>query len=97
VDDAKDSYFVKWVVGNLKAERPIMVEWGDWDGHWQAIIGYDTQGTPGIGDDVIIFADPYDTSDSWQDGYYYYPAERWFYMWQDRAVLLRSRISSNRS
>lgn len=86
VDDAKDSYFVKWILGNLKANRPIMVEWSDWDGHWQAIIGYDTQGTPGIGDDVIIFADPYDTSDSWQDGYYYYPAERWFYMWSDRAV-----------
>lgn len=86
VDDAKDSYFVKWVVGNLKANRPIMVEWCDWDGHWQAIIGYDTQGTPGIGDDIIIFADPYDTSDHWQDGYYYYPAERWFYMWSDRAV-----------
>lgn len=86
VADAKDSYFVKWVTGNLKANRPIMVEWGDWDGHWQAIIGYDTNGTAGIGDDVIIFADPYDTSDSWQDGYYYYPAERWFYMWSDRAV-----------
>ncbi len=86
VDDAKDSYFVKWVTGHLNADRPIMVEWVDWDGHWQAIIGYDTQGTPGIGDDVIIFADPYDTSDSWQDGYYYYPAERWFYMWNDRAV-----------
>ncbi|HVI40535.1 MAG TPA: LysM peptidoglycan-binding domain-containing protein [Anaerovoracaceae bacterium] len=86
VSDAKDSYFVKWVVSNLKANRPIMVEWGDWDGHWQAIIGYDNNGTPGIGDDVIIFADPYDTSDSWQDGYYYYPAERWFYMWADRAV-----------
>lgn len=86
VSDAKDSYFVKWVISNLKADRPIMVEWGDWDGHWQAIIGYDNNGTPGIGDDVIVFADPYDTSDSWQDGYYYYPAERWFYMWQDRAV-----------
>ena len=86
VDDAKDSYFVKWITSNLKANRPIMVEWSDWDGHWQAIIGYDNNGTPGIGDDVIIFADPYDTSDSWQDGYYYYPAERWFYMWQDRAV-----------
>lgn len=86
VDDAKDSYFVKWIVGNLKANRPIMVEWCDWDGHWQAIIGYDTQGTPGIGDDIIIFADPYDTSDHWQDGYYYYPTERWFYMWSDRAV-----------
>ncbi|MDD3168096.1 MAG: LysM peptidoglycan-binding domain-containing protein [Eubacteriales bacterium] len=86
VDDAKDSYFVKWITGHLKANRPIMVEWCDWDGHWQSIIGYDTQGTAGIGDDVIIFADPYDTSDSWQDGYYYYPAERWFYMWSDRAV-----------
>ena len=86
VDDAMDSYFVKWIVGNLKANRPIMVEWGDWDGHWQAIIGYDNNGTPGIGDDIIIFADPYDTSDHWQDGYYYYPVERWFYMWADRAV-----------
>lgn len=86
VDDAKDSYFVKWITGNLTANRPIMVEWGDWDGHWQVIIGYDTNGTPGIGDDVIIFADPYDTSDSWQDGYYYYPTERWFYMWADRNV-----------
>ena len=86
VDDAKDSYFVKWVTGHLKANRPILVEWCDWDGHWQAIIGYDTQGTPSLGDDVIIFADPYDTSDHWQDGYYYYPAERWFYMWSDRAV-----------
>ncbi|MDD2993275.1 MAG: papain-like cysteine protease family protein [Pygmaiobacter sp.] len=86
VADAKDSYFVKWVVGNLKAGRPIMVEWADWDGHWQAIIGYDNNGTPGIGDDILIFADPYDTSDQWQDGYYYYPLERWFYMWSDRNV-----------
>jgi hypothetical protein len=86
VEDAKDSYFVKWIVGHLNANQPIMVEWGDWDGHWQAIIGYDTLGTPGIGDDVIIFADPYDTSDHWQDGYYYYNAERWFFMWADRNV-----------
>ena len=86
VDDAKDSYFVKWLTGHLKAGRPIMVEWGDWDGHWQAIIGYDNNNTPSIGDDILIFADPYDTSDHWQDGYYFYPLERWFYMWQDRKV-----------
>lgn len=86
VDDAADSYFVKWVTDNIKADRPIMVEWGDWDGHWQAIIGYDNNGTPGIGDDMLIFVDPYDTSDHWQDGYYYYPLERWFYMWKDRNV-----------
>lgn len=86
VEDAKDSYFVKWVTDHIKAGRPIMVEWGDWDGHWQAIIGYDNNGTPSIGDDILIFADPYDTSDHWQDGYYYYPLERWFYMWKDRNV-----------
>ena len=86
VEDAKDSHFVKWLTGHLKEGRPIMVEWGDWDGHWQAIIGYDNNGTPSIGDDVLVFADPYDTSDHWQDGYYFYPLERWFYMWQDRKV-----------
>lgn len=86
VENASDSYFVQWVTGHLKNNELILVEWSDWDGHWQIIIGYDTLGTPGIGDDIIIFADPYDTSDHWQDGYYYYPAERWFYMWNDRNV-----------
>ncbi len=84
--DAKDSYFVQWLVGHLKENRAIMVEWADWDGHWQAIIGYDNNGTPSIGDDILIFADPYDTSDHMQDGYYYYPLERWFYMWQDLSI-----------
>lgn len=86
VEDAADTYFVQWLTGHLAAGRPIMVEWGDWDGHWQVIIGYDNNGTPGIGDDILIFADPYDTTDHWQDGYYYYPLERWFYMWKDRCV-----------
>lgn len=86
VEDAKDSYFVKWLNGHLKSGRPIMVEWADWGGHWQAIIGYDNNGTPSIGDDTLIFADPYDTSDHKQDGYYVYPLERWFYMWNDRRV-----------
>lgn len=86
VDDAKDSYFVKWLTGHLNAGNSVMVEWCDWDGHWVNIIGYDNNGTSGIGDDVLIFADPYDTSDHWQDGYAIYPLERWFYMWNDRTV-----------
>ena len=86
VEDAKDSYFVKWLTNHLKNDRPIMVEWTDWDGHWQAIIGYDNNGTPSIGDDVLIFADPYDTSDHSQDGYYFYPLERWFAQWNDRNI-----------
>nr|WP_312215047.1 C39 family peptidase [Clostridioides sp.] len=79
--------FKNWVIKNLKNETPIMIEWIDWAGHWQDIIGYDTMGTDDFGDDVIIFADAYDTSDHNQDGYYIYPAERFFYMWQDRNVL----------
>ncbi|MGI6148068.1 MAG: hypothetical protein GX195_03515 [Firmicutes bacterium] len=82
--DAAESFFVTWLTGHLKANRPIIVAWGDWDGHLQVIIGYDNNGTPGIGDDILVFADPYDTSDHWQDGYYYYPLERWFFMWKDR-------------
>ena len=35
VTDAKDAFFVKWLTDHLNAGRPIMVEWGDWDGHWQ--------------------------------------------------------------
>lgn len=80
---ARDSYFVRWLRDHLEAGRPILVEWADWGGHWQVIIGYHENGTPGIGDDILIFADPYDTSDHLQDGYYTYPLERWFYMWHD--------------
>ncbi|WP_144512179.1 papain-like cysteine protease family protein [Bacillus sp. FJAT-22090] len=86
VSDAKDSFFVKWLTDHLSNNRPVMVEWSDWDGHWQAIIGYDNNGTPAIGDDMLIFADPYDTSDQWQDGYFFFPLERWFGQWNDRNI-----------
>ena len=76
--------FQSWVTENLKAETPVMVDWLDWAGHWQAIIGYDTMGTEdNFGDDVIILADPYDTSDQYQDGYYIFSAERFYYMWRE--------------
>jgi len=79
--------FIKWVKKNLKNGTPIMVDWIDWSGHWQVIIGYDTMGTKQFGDDVIILADPYDTSDQYQDGYYTFGAERFFYMWHESSSL----------
>lgn len=79
--------FQDWVISNLKKNTPIMIEWLDWSGHWQTIIGYDTMGTESFGDDVIIVADPYDTSDHLQDGYYILNAERFFYMWSDKGIL----------
>lgn len=75
--------FRDWVIANLESNTPIIVEWVDWGGHWQVIIGYDTMGTEHFGDDIIIMADPYDTSDHYQDGYFIVNAERFFYMWFD--------------
>ena len=62
--------FKEFVQNNLKDNTPVMIEWIDWGGHWSSVIGYDTMGTDGFGDDVLILADPYDTSDHMQDGYH---------------------------
>ena len=62
---------------------PIMVDWVDWAGHWQVLIGIDTCGTDTPYDDVLIFADPYDVTDHKQDGYYTYPLGRFFGMWRE--------------
>ena len=63
----------------LDEGTPVMVCWNDWGGHWQVIIGYDTMGTETEQDDVLIVADPYDTTDHNQDGYGVYGAERFYY------------------
>ena len=54
----------------LDNDIPIMVGTDEWGGHWQVLIGYDDMGTVDkTEDDVIILADPYDTTDHNQDGY----------------------------
>lgn len=63
----------------IAAGTSILAGWNDWGGHWQVIIGYDTMGTEYEGDDVIIVADPFDTTDHNQDGYGVYGAERFIY------------------
>ncbi|MEG2988371.1 MAG: papain-like cysteine protease family protein [Oscillospiraceae bacterium] len=60
----------------IQAGYPVLVGWNDWGGHWEVIIGYDTMGTEHEGDDVLIFADSFDTSDHNQDGYGVVSAER---------------------
>ncbi len=62
---------------------PIMVDWVDWAGHWQVIIGIDTCGSDTPYDDVLIFADPYDITDHYQDGYYIFLLSRFFGMWRE--------------
>ena len=66
---------------NIKEGKPTLVAWADWGGHWMVVIGYDTMGTEDMIDDVIIFADPYDVTDHKQDGYYWFPAARFYALW----------------
>ncbi len=60
----------------IDAGIPVMAGSDEWGGHWQVIIGYDDLGTERTEDDVLIFADPYDTTDHNQDGYYVDAFER---------------------
>ena len=73
--------FMKFARETLSAGVPILIDNVEWGGHWRVIIGYDTMNTENTLDDVIITADPYDTSDHKQDGYAVSNAERFYSMW----------------
>ncbi|OHT02146.1 uncharacterized protein TRFO_30847 [Tritrichomonas foetus] len=75
--------FKEYLLDKLKKGIPMIVESVEWGGHWFVIIGYDTMGTENTDDDVLIIADPYDTTDHYQDGYIILSAERFFSSWFD--------------
>lgn len=78
----------QFMTDQLKAGHPILMENVEWGGHWMVLIGYDNMGTPDIMlDDVVVFADPYDTSDHCQDGYYTMSFERYVSQWFDHQVM----------
>ena len=64
---------------------PVMVDWVDWRGHWQVVIGIDTMDSDSPYDDVLILADSYDVTDHQQDGYYIFSLGRFFDMWREGA------------
>lgn len=72
-----------YLLEKLDAGIPVMVDWIDWVGHWQVVIGLDACGTDDPYDDVLILADPYDITDHCQDGYYIFPFGRFFDMWRE--------------
>ena len=78
-EDVEDIFTFDYIQETLASGAPIIIGWNDWGGHWQIIIGYDDMGTETTQDDVLIVADPYDSTDHDQDGYGIYPAERFLY------------------
>ena len=72
---------------DVKNKCVLVLENVEWGGHWMTLIGYDNMGTDDTGDDVLVFADPYDTSDHNQDGYYVVSFERYYDAWFDAHYL----------
>ena len=85
IDD--EEIFAEFVKNNLIQGKPILVDNIEFGGHWRVIIGVDTMGTDNLYDDVLIFADPFDTSDHNQDGYAIESFDRFFSMWFARDLL----------
>ena len=75
--------FEAFLIDHIDRGIPVLVDWVDWAGHWQVIIGIDTCGTETPYDDVLIIADPYDVTDHFQDGYYIFPLGRFSGMWRE--------------
>ena len=70
--------FSKYIKESLKNNESIIVLSKDWGGHYSVIIGYDDMGTDVYYDDIIILADPYDTSDHISDGYTIFNFQRFY-------------------
>ena len=75
-----DEYkFAEYVKNTLKKKLPIIILSNDWAGHYTVIIGYDDMGNDNIADDVLIVADPFDTTDHVCDGYTIWSYERLYF------------------
>lgn len=80
--------FYKFVKKRLQEGSVILVENVEFAGHWRVIIGYDDMGnTEDTATHVIVFADPYDTTDHKQDGYTIGSVDRFFAAWFDHDIL----------
>ncbi len=79
--------FKEFVLKCLKNKRPILVENVDLGGHYKLIIGYDQVDLKDSRQDVIIFADPAQTTSGNKDGYHYDSAYRFYMSWFDYKYL----------
>ena len=68
--------FSEYLKNSLKQNESVIILSNDWGGHFTVVIGYDDMGTDDIEDDVVIIADPFDTSDHFDDGYTIWSYER---------------------
>ncbi len=74
----QDNELIPYLIAN---DVPMIIGWDEWGGHYQVVIGYDDMGTDATQDDILVLADPYDTTDHNQNGYVLESFERLLYGW----------------
>ena len=73
-----------WFQSHLSAGEMIFVHYYDNEvSRWKVLIGYDNMDNTSYYDDTLIFADPYDNFDHYQDGYSVYNATQFVQWWLD--------------
>lgn len=82
-DETGDYSGLSRLRNNIRKGIPSLVLWIGYGEHWAIAVGYDDRGTPETADDVIIFADPADTCDDYQDGYTFVNADKFYWCWFD--------------
>ncbi len=76
-------YIKNEVIKNLKEGNYILVRYMSASNfQWKVIIGWEQMGTDYLHDDVIIFADPFDSTDHHQTGYSHVRAEMFSKWWK---------------
>ena len=76
-----ESKLKDFVIESIDHNQPILAMSVDWGGHWEVIIGIDDMGTESTADDILILADPFDSTDHRQDGYTIWSLERFYALW----------------
>lgn len=87
--DDKIYDFNAWLDEHIRAGKFVLVRFrDDVQFGWHVIIGYDHMGTENVTkDDVIIFADPWDGWDHYQDGYSIMGSGRFYRWWFDQVEI----------
>jgi len=73
-----------WLVALTNQGKYLLVRFQSPNGFgWKMMIGYDTMGTEDyFNDDVMIFAEPNDNYDHYQDGYTIHRAQNFYHWWR---------------
>ena len=79
--------FSEYLKNSLKNNESVIILSNDW-GYYTIVIGYDDMGTENNEDDIVIIADPFDTSDHINDRYTILSFERLYFQMEIEVFII---------